>query len=144
MSERKDQSQLLQTIVEIIIEEANPEQVILFGSRAKGTAQEESDYDFLVVVRGIQNEREISRRIYRALLASGLTAKWIIAHLDHSNASGPGSVICVCISRFSNRSYLANDARTGGRSTMYVCYDCLCAVVLAELLYCIARCSVQR
>ena len=68
MSERKDRSQLLQTIVEIIIEEANPEQVILFGSRAKGTAQEESDYDFLVVVRGIQNEREISRRIYRALL----------------------------------------------------------------------------
>lgn len=68
MSDRKGQSQLLQTIVEIIIEEANPEQVILFGSRAKGTAQEESDYDFLVVVRGIQNEREISRRIYRALL----------------------------------------------------------------------------
>ena len=68
MAKKTKQSQLLQNIVETIVEEANPEQVVLFGSRAKGAAQEESDYDFLVVVRGIQNEREISRRIYRALL----------------------------------------------------------------------------
>ena len=68
MNKNTHQSQRLRTIVEIIIQEANPEQVILFGSRAKGTTQEESDYDFLVVVRGIQNERQISRRIYRALL----------------------------------------------------------------------------
>jgi predicted nucleotidyltransferase len=65
---KKEQLQLLETIVETIIEEADPERVILFGSRAKGAAQEESDYDFMVVVRGIQNEREVSRRIYRALL----------------------------------------------------------------------------
>ena len=65
---KKNQSQLLQTIVEIIVKETNPEQVILFGSRAKGTAQEGSDFDFLVVVRGARNEREISRRIYRTLL----------------------------------------------------------------------------
>ena len=45
-----------------------PEQISLFGSRAKGTAQGESDYDFLVVMRDVQNEREISRRVYRALL----------------------------------------------------------------------------
>jgi predicted nucleotidyltransferase len=68
MSEKEDRSQPLQTIVDIIVEETNPEQVILFGSRAKGTAQEESDYDFLVVVRVAQNEREISRRVYRTLL----------------------------------------------------------------------------
>ena len=68
MSKGKDQSPLLQTIVEIIVKEAKPERVILFGSQAKGTAQKESDYDFLVVVRDIQNEREVSRRIYRALL----------------------------------------------------------------------------
>jgi predicted nucleotidyltransferase len=68
MSKKELDPQPLQTIVEIIIKEANPEQVILFGSRAKGMAREESDYDFLVVVRGVRNEREISRRIYRALL----------------------------------------------------------------------------
>ena len=68
MSKKELDPQPLQTIVEIIIKEANPEQVILFGSRAEGMAREESEYDFLVVVRGVRNEREISRRIYRALL----------------------------------------------------------------------------
>jgi len=68
MSTERGQSQHLQTIVETIVQVARPEQVILFGSRAKGTARDESDYDFLVVVRGIRNEREVSRRIYRALL----------------------------------------------------------------------------
>ena len=72
--EQIDQSQLLPIIVEIIVREADPEQVILFGSRAKGTAERESDYDFMVVVRGVQNEREISRRIYRALLDRRLGA----------------------------------------------------------------------
>lgn len=65
---KREESQRLQAIVETIVQVAQPEQVILFGSRAKGTAYEESDYDFLVVMRDVQNEREVSRRIYRALL----------------------------------------------------------------------------
>ena len=63
-----DQREPLPKIIDTIIQEAQPERIILFGSRATGTAQAESDYDFLVVVRGVQNEREISRHIYRALL----------------------------------------------------------------------------
>ena len=39
----------------------------LFGSRAKGNYKKNSDYDFMVVKSGVKNEREISRRIYRAL-----------------------------------------------------------------------------
>jgi predicted nucleotidyltransferase len=42
--------------------------VILFESRARGTARLESDYDFLVVVPHVENERHVSRRIYYALL----------------------------------------------------------------------------
>ena len=68
MSEETEQSQRLQAIVETIVQAAYPERVVLFGSRAKGTARAESDYDVLVVIRDAQNEREISRRIYRALL----------------------------------------------------------------------------
>jgi predicted nucleotidyltransferase len=68
MSTEQRQSQRLWAIVETIVQVARPERVILFGSRAKGTARGESDYDFLVVVQGIRNEREVSRRIYRALL----------------------------------------------------------------------------
>lgn len=68
MNTKQGQSQRLRAIVETIVQVAQPERVILFGSRARGTAQGESDYDFLVVVRGIRNERVVSRRIYRALL----------------------------------------------------------------------------
>ncbi|HEC34000.1 MAG TPA: nucleotidyltransferase domain-containing protein [Chloroflexi bacterium] len=68
MNEAREDSRRLRTIVETIVQVARPERVILFGSRAKGTAQEVSDYDFLVVMREVQNEREVSRRIYRALL----------------------------------------------------------------------------
>ncbi len=68
MNIEQGQSQRLRAIVETIVQVARPERVILFGSRARGMARSESDYDFLVVVRGIRNERVVSRRIYRALL----------------------------------------------------------------------------
>jgi predicted nucleotidyltransferase len=68
MNTEQGQPRHLWNIVETIVQVAQPERVILFGSRAKGTARDESDYDFLVVVRDIRNEREVSRRIYRALL----------------------------------------------------------------------------
>ncbi len=58
----------LSRIVETIVESAQPERVVLFGSRATGKASDESDYDFLVVVPQVVNERQISRHIYRALL----------------------------------------------------------------------------
>jgi len=68
MSKEKTRDALLDTLVEIIAQTADPDQIILFGSRAQGTAGTESDYDFLVVVPGVKNERHVSRRIYRALL----------------------------------------------------------------------------
>ena len=58
----------LNEIVREIVRVAEPDRVILFGSRAKGTAVAESDYDFLIVMQTVLNERDVSRRIYRALL----------------------------------------------------------------------------
>ena len=40
---------LLDKMVEVIVEVAKPDKVILFGSRAKGTARADSDYDFIVI-----------------------------------------------------------------------------------------------
>ena len=57
---------------------AFPEQVkdvLLFGSQAKGVAQEGSDYDFLVILRGSLSataERELSRAAYGTDLAFGI------------------------------------------------------------------------
>ena len=40
---------LLQKIIGIIVRELNPQQVILFGSYARGTASGASDLDFLII-----------------------------------------------------------------------------------------------
>ncbi len=42
-------SELLEKMVQAIVKVAEPEKIVLFGSRAKGTAQFDSDYDFLVI-----------------------------------------------------------------------------------------------
>ena len=60
-------SAVLKKIVNTIVDSVHPEQIILFGSRAREDQQEDSDYDFMVIKQGLKNEREISKRIYKAL-----------------------------------------------------------------------------
>ena len=57
----------LNKIVNTIVESVNPQKVILFGSRARKDSRKGSDYDFLIVKKGVKNEREISWQIYQAL-----------------------------------------------------------------------------
>jgi len=54
----------LEKIIEKILEVIIPDKIILFGSRAKGNAREDSDYDILIIKSGIKNKREISKKIY--------------------------------------------------------------------------------
>jgi uncharacterized protein len=42
---------MLEKMVESIVREVDPERIVLFGSRARGDAGEESDIDLLVVER---------------------------------------------------------------------------------------------
>ena len=61
----------LDRMVRAIVDEADPEQIILFGSRARGDATAESDYDLIVVEAAPFDEgrSRISEaaRLYRAL-----------------------------------------------------------------------------
>ena len=43
------QESLLQVIRETIIREVHPQMIVLFGSRARGEARDDSDWDFLIV-----------------------------------------------------------------------------------------------
>ncbi|MGO9467052.1 MAG: nucleotidyltransferase domain-containing protein [Isosphaeraceae bacterium] len=67
---------LLASLAERIVQLAHPRQVILFGSRARGTAREDSDLDFLIVRDRSREERWSRRReigrIRRALPSVGL------------------------------------------------------------------------
>lgn len=64
--------ELLGDIVNRLVEEFQPEQIILFGSHAWGTPTEDSDLDLLVIVSESQ-EREIARmrRAYHCLQGVG-------------------------------------------------------------------------
>ena len=49
----------LQEIVRRIVEAVHPTRIYLFGSRARGDAREDSDYDILVIYDGPLDKREV-------------------------------------------------------------------------------------
>ena len=67
---------LLERMARAIVEEVDPEQIILFGSRARGDATSESDFDFIVVEAepfgSGRCRRAESVRLYRALAEFGV------------------------------------------------------------------------
>ena len=63
---------LLQKMVDAIIDEVDPEQVILFGSRARGDSFEDSDVD-LVVLESTPFEEGRSRHAEEVRLHSALS-----------------------------------------------------------------------
>ena len=48
-AEPQTEQDILRAIVEIIVREADPEQIILFGSRARGDARPDSNVDLLII-----------------------------------------------------------------------------------------------
>ena len=64
-----DQS-ILDDIVHRIVEVAQPERIILFGSAARGDMNPHSDVDLLVVKDGA-HRRHLAQRIYRSLHGAG-------------------------------------------------------------------------
>ena len=54
----------IEEIVNRIVEAAHPEQVLLFGSTARGTTGPHSDLDFLVIKTGRYNTRKVAGMIY--------------------------------------------------------------------------------
>jgi len=59
---------LLGYIVQKIVTHLAPDQVILFGSRARGEANEESDLDLFIVQSSAASNREVRRQVDRLLL----------------------------------------------------------------------------
>jgi len=78
--------EMLAQIVSTIVRVASPEQVILFGSHARGEATPESDLDLLVIESGVFDQTR-SRR-------SELARLWkALAHFMVANALREGRVL---------------------------------------------------
>ena len=56
----------LDEIVRRIVDAVHPTKIYLFGSRARGEAQEDSDYDFLIIYDGPLSKREVKLGVRRS------------------------------------------------------------------------------
>jgi len=59
--------ELIQTMTGRIVSSFSPERVILFGSRARGTANPNSDVDLLIVMKKVRDKRSTSIQIRQVL-----------------------------------------------------------------------------
>jgi predicted nucleotidyltransferase len=64
------ESPVLDTVIERIVEVADPERILLFGSGARGEMGPHSDFDLLVVKSNV-HRRKLAQRIYRNLIGVG-------------------------------------------------------------------------
>ena len=55
-------------IIPLIVSIASPDQIILFGSYARGDNKEKSDIDLLILKKGLKKGRDIIGSIYMAFL----------------------------------------------------------------------------
>ena len=57
----------LRHLVNILVREVEPDRIILFGSRARGENEEQSDYDICILKTGVMKRRNLAKQIYRLL-----------------------------------------------------------------------------
>jgi predicted nucleotidyltransferase len=72
----------LRRIVDTIVDGVDPEQVILFGSRARGDATAHSDYDICVIVRDTENRRDLIREVHRLFDVRGFSMDVLVLTPD--------------------------------------------------------------
>ena len=77
---------LLERMVQVIVDEVDPEQVILFGSRARGDARTDSDVDLVVVEStpfGEGRSRGVEEtRLWRALASFHISKDILVFSRD--------------------------------------------------------------
>lgn len=71
-------------IVRRLVPALHPQRIYLFGSRARGDARDDSDYDLMVVVREREGPGlEMEQRAYRALSDLGVSKDIVVMTRDY-------------------------------------------------------------
>ena len=74
---------LLTEITRRIVAVSDPQQIILFGSQARGEAGPDSDLDLLVIKDEVASPRAEAARIYRALAGLSTSVDVLVARSDY-------------------------------------------------------------
>lgn len=70
--------ELIDTAIRRLVERFDPERIILFGSQARGTADDRSDADFLVITELTTKRRTLMLEMDRALRGLGLARDIVV------------------------------------------------------------------
>ena len=95
--------EVLQKAIATIVRVADPDRIILFGSRARAVTTTDSDYDLLVIKKSVEKPRELSKRIYQSFSQLGAPVDVIVADAAKYEALK------------NNRYMIYSEATTGGR-----------------------------
>ena len=79
----KPDEALLTEITRRIVAVSDPQQIILFGSQARGDAGPDSDLDLLVIKDEVASPRAEAARIYRALAGLSTPVDIVVARSDY-------------------------------------------------------------
>jgi len=71
-------------IVPMIVSLASPDQIILFGSYARGDYTDKSDIDLLIIKRNLKNGREINNILYRAFFENKIDVPIDLISVDYN------------------------------------------------------------
>ena len=95
MDRSSDKTALMAEMVRRIVTNWNPDQIILFGSYARGEAGTDSDVDLLVVVPLNRDRRTIRLGIRRALSGIGLPKDVVVVSPQEMDRyrECPGTII---------------------------------------------------
>ena len=75
---------VLSEVVRRLVEEFHPQRVYLFGSRARGEAREDSDYDLMLVVEGrVGAGWDMERRAYNVLKGLSISKDVVVMTSDY-------------------------------------------------------------
>jgi len=69
--------------VPLIVSLAAPEQIILFGSYARGDNNEKSDIDLLIIKKDLKNEREVNNKLYMAFFENKINIPIDLISVDY-------------------------------------------------------------
>ena len=85
----------LAEIVSRIVEVAQPEQVLMFGSTARGTTGPHSDLDLLIIKTGRYNARKVAGLIYQRMrgIARSIDLVIVTPQQVKDNRNSPFSVL---------------------------------------------------
>jgi len=70
-------------IISLIVSLVSPEQIILFGSYARGDNNKKSDIDLLVIKKDLKNDREINNILYMAFFENKINIPIDIISIDY-------------------------------------------------------------